>query len=101
MEPRKRIPQHAHSGPNDGGLIAGSTVIALSGGGSDGGGATVAALDDLTDVTISAPATGDRLRYTGSGWANSALVWTPVTTYDGTNWMLAVDGSGNAIMTEA
>lgn len=33
--------------------------------------------------------------------APSGLVWTPVTTYDGTNWMLAVDGSGNAIMTEA
>jgi hypothetical protein len=33
--------------------------------------------------------------------APSALRWTPVTTYDGTNWMLAVDGSGNAIMSEA
>lgn len=35
----------------------------------------------------------------GSGGAASSM-WVPVTTYDGTNWMLAVDGSGNAIMTE-
>lgn len=59
------------------------------------------ALDDLSDVTLTTPATADRLRFDGSVWRNSALVWTPVTTYDGTNWMLAVDGSGNAIMSEA
>jgi hypothetical protein len=36
----------------------------------------------------------------GGGSSSSAL-WVPVTTFDGTNWMLAVDGDGNAIMTEA
>ena len=63
------------------------------------GGAT--ALDDLSDVTITSPTAADRIRYNGSAWVNSTLVWTPVTTFDGTSWLLAVDGSGNAIMTEA
>jgi hypothetical protein len=66
-----------------------------------GGGSSVAALDDLTDVTITTPTTADRLRYNGSAWVNSTLKWVPATTYDGTNWLPAVDGSGNAIMTEA
>ena len=35
------------------------------------------------------------------GTTTSSALWVPVTTYDGTNWMLAVDGDGNAIMTEA
>lgn len=30
-------------------------------------------LDDLTDVAITSPATGHRLSYTGSGWANTAF----------------------------
>jgi hypothetical protein len=33
----------------------------------------VGALDDLSDVVISTPATADRLRYDGSTWRNSAL----------------------------
>ncbi len=36
---------------------------------SSGGAST---LDDLTDVTISSPSTGQVLRYTGSAWANGA-----------------------------
>lgn len=59
------------------------------------------ALDDLSDVTITSPATGARLRYDGATWVDSTLIWRPVMTYDGTNWLVAVDGSGNAIMTEA
>jgi len=59
------------------------------------------ALDDLTDVTITSPAEGARLRYDGTAWVDSTLIWRPATTYDGTNWLVAVDGSGNAIMTEA
>lgn len=69
--------------------------------GSAGGGSAVGALDDLSDVTITTPTTADRLRYNGSAWVNSSLKWIPVTTYDGTNWLPAVDGSGNAIVTEA
>lgn len=38
------------------------------GGGGGGGGATT--LDDLTDVTITTPATGDLLRYNGTDWVN-------------------------------
>jgi hypothetical protein len=53
-----------------------------------GGGSSVGALDDLSDVTITSVATADRLRYDGSA-------------YDGTNWLPAVDGDGNAIVTEA
>lgn len=41
-------------------------VVATSGGG--GGGAS--ALDDLTDVTITTPATDQVLKYNGSGWVN-------------------------------
>jgi hypothetical protein len=61
------------------------------------------ALDDLTDVTITSAATADRLRFDGSIWRNSALIWRPVTTYDPTTglWVPLVDGSGNAIMAEA
>lgn len=58
-------------------------------------------LDDLSDVTITSPVAGARLRYDGTGWVDSTLIWRPVMTYDGTNWLVAVDGSGNAIMTEA
>jgi len=59
------------------------------------------ALDDLTDVTITSPAAADRLRYSGTAWVNSALIWTPLTVSDGTTWLPLVDGSGNAIMAEA
>jgi hypothetical protein len=59
------------------------------------------ALDDLTDVTITSPAAADRLRYSGTAWVNSALIWTPLTVFDGTTWLPLVDGSGNAIMAEA
>jgi hypothetical protein len=65
-----------------------------------GGGSSVGALDDLSDVTITSVATADRLRYDGSEWVNSSLKWVPVTTFDGTNWLPAVDGDGNAIVTE-
>jgi hypothetical protein len=59
------------------------------------------ALDDLTDVTITSPATADRLRYSGTEWVNSALIWTPLTAFDGTDWLPLVDGDGNSIMAEA
>lgn len=86
-----------------GGYFTGTTVeAALQEAGADiaalGG---TANLDDLGDVTITSPATADRLRFDGSGWRNSALIWRPVMTYDGTNWLVLVDGDGNAIMAEA
>jgi hypothetical protein len=65
-----------------------------------GGGTSVGALDDLSDVTITAPAAADRLRYNDSGWVNSALRWSPVMTFDGTNWLVVVDGDGNPVLTE-
>ncbi|MCW5871383.1 MAG: hypothetical protein KIS61_29280 [Candidatus Eremiobacteraeota bacterium] len=40
---------------------------------SAGGGSSVAALDDLTDVTISSPATGQVLRKSAGNWVNSAI----------------------------
>ena len=48
------------------------------------------------------PASADRLRWNGSAWVNSALVWTPLTAYDPTttNYLPLVDGSGNAVMAE-
>lgn len=62
----------------------------------------VIALDNLADVAISSPAAGDRLRYDGSGWVNSALLWAPLTVYDPglATWLPLVDGDGNTIMAE-
>jgi hypothetical protein len=61
-----------------------------------------AALDDLTDVTLTTPAAGDRLRFDGSVWRNSALIWAPVMVLDpGTgNYLVLTDTSGNPIMAE-
>jgi hypothetical protein len=44
------------------------------------GGGVVGVLDDLTDVTITSPATNNVLRYSGSAWVN-----TPFATLLGTN----------------
>jgi hypothetical protein len=54
----------------------GSTWYAFLAGGSGGG---ASALDDLTDVTITAPAEDDDLRYDGSGWVNDPRKWEVVT----------------------
>lgn len=59
------------------------------------------ALDDLSDVVITSPASGHRLRYNGTTWVNSSLKWVPLTVYDGTNYLPLVDGDGNQIMAEA
>jgi hypothetical protein len=72
----------------------------------DGGGqATVAigpsapasALDDLTDVVITAPAAADRLRFDGAVWVNSTLTWEPMV--DGTG-LVMLDGLGNIMRHE-
>jgi hypothetical protein len=54
----------------------GTTWLAFLAGGSGGG---ASALDDLTDVTITAPAEDDDLRYDGSEWVNDARKWEVVT----------------------
>lgn len=44
-----------------------------------GGGPSVEALDDLSDVTLTAPATGHAVMYDGAGWANRVLVEADIT----------------------
>jgi hypothetical protein len=51
-----------------------------------------AALDDLSDVTITAPAIGDMARYDGTAWVNTPGRWEPVTTNPGTGPELVWDG---------
>lgn len=58
----------------------------------------------IVDARIPIGANGTRLRADSTqalGLAWSALIWRPMTVYDGTNWLPLVDGSGNAIMVEA
>ena len=57
------------------------------------------ALDDLSDVTITSPATGHRLRYNGSAWVNSALAWVPLTNGDATTPEL-IFADGDVVMVE-
>ncbi len=45
-------------------------------------GAAASALDDLTDVTITTPATGDILSYNGSAWVNDAIESTTSASDD-------------------
>jgi hypothetical protein len=63
-----------------------------------GGGSAVSALDDLTDVTVTAPADGDVLTYDSGEWVNAAPTvpttprWEPVTTNPGGGPVLVWDG---------
>lgn len=57
------------------------------------------ALDDLTDVTISAPAADDQLQYIGGVWVNNSRRWEPVVTDPGTGPELVFDGTGDIVMT--
>lgn len=52
--------------------------------------------------SISSEATGDRLRWNGSGWVNSALVWKNVMVLDPTsgNYLPVTTGAGEAVYTE-
>lgn len=45
-------------------------------------GGFVAALNDLTDVTLTSPTLADRLRYNGSQWVNSTLHYVPIMVND-------------------
>lgn len=54
-------------------------------------------LDGLSDVVITTPASGDRLRYNGSSWVNSSLHWQVLFDYTGS---ALLDGAGNPLETE-
>jgi len=64
--------------------MSGTTLNATGGG---GGGA----LDDLSDVVITTPATGQLLRYNGTSWVNA----TPTVRTVG----ITIDGAGSVITT--
>ncbi len=62
---------------NNGTITINSTSVVFAQFGTGGGGVSV--LDDLTDVVITSPATGQILRYDGSHWVNytpPALPWS-------------------------
>ncbi|MEO7398393.1 MAG: hypothetical protein ABIW84_07505 [Ilumatobacteraceae bacterium] len=61
-----------------------------------GGAAT---LDDLTDVVITSATVADRLRYNGTNWVNSALIWQPLTDGVAGSPELIFD-AGDVVMTE-
>lgn len=60
-------------------------------------------LDGLTDVVITSPVEADRLRFDGTTWRNSALIWRPVMAFDPVsgNYLVVTTGGGDAVMTEA
>ncbi len=66
-----------------------------TGGWSNPGGAT--GLDDLSDVVITAADDADRLRFDGTNWVNTDLVWEPMMASDGS---VMTDGSLNPMMHE-
>lgn len=57
----------------------------------------VSTLDDLTDVTITTPTSGDRLRYNGSLWVNSKFRWEPLCDPSGS---VVLTGGGDPVMVE-
>lgn len=65
--------------------------------GHDTGGSVVVALDDLTDVTITSPASADRLRYNGSLWVNSPMRWEPLCDPSGS---VVLAGTLDPVMVE-
>jgi hypothetical protein len=64
---------------------------------------TVARINGSPLGATTGAAVADRLRWDGSGWTHSSLIWVPLTVYDPTTalWVPLVDGSGNSIMAEA
>lgn len=67
-------------------------ALVLAAGLPSWGSAGASALDDLTDVAIAAPATGDLLRYNGSGWVN-ATTSAAVDTLGSTRGQVLYRGS--------
>lgn len=64
---------------------------------------TVAKINGSPLGATTGAAVADRLRWSGTAWAHSALKWVPMTVYEPTSglWLPLVDGSGNAVMAEA
>lgn len=62
-----------------------------------GGISTVDVLDDLSDVTITSPASGHKLRYNGLGWVNANLHDESMIASDGS---VMTDGNLNPMMHE-
>lgn len=74
---------------------------------SGGGGG---ALDDLSDVTITGPSTGEVLKYDGSAWVNdtddtgsgslpTASTKGDIAVFDGSDWVIVPAGSNDHVLT--
>ena len=72
--------------------VANTLTIASTGGGGGGG-----ALNDLTDVVITAAVTGEVLRYNGTNWVDAVLSTTDVT--EGSNLYYTDTRANSAIDT--
>jgi len=59
---------------------AGTLTVEATGVGSGGGGGGATALDGLTDVTLTAPANSQYLKYNGTAWINSAIAYSEITS---------------------
>ena len=57
--------------------VGGTGVVTINATGSGGGGAT--AINDLTDVTITAAVAGEVLRYNGSVWSDAQLDYSDLS----------------------
>jgi hypothetical protein len=59
-------------------------------------------LDDLGDVVVTSPVVAQRLRYDGSVWRNSSMIFRPLMAQDPTTGQFHVvtDVDGSAIMVE-
>ena len=53
-------------------------------------------LDDMTDVTLSTPSSGQVLEYNGTKWANASINEVPDTTGTSTGDLLAIGADGAA-----
>lgn len=61
-----------------------------------GGGGGASALDDLTDVVLSAPSNGQVLQYNGTNWVNAAVVGGVASVFGRTGAVVAVAGDYDA-----
>lgn len=77
--------------------LSGDAADTLRGNGTWAPVTVTATLDDLTDVVITSPAAGQRLRYDGSHWINVFTWYEPQFDYTGS---AILDGAGNPIMVE-
>lgn len=99
MRKHEWVPVHGHTSPIDGGALnrPDTSGGGSAGGGSGGSSSTPASLNDLSDVVITAATAGDRLRFDGAFWVNSAIRWEPHVDYTGS---VVVDGNGDPVMVE-